>query len=622
MKQLTASPFARSAAILFILAVVVLNSWVDEDAFITYRVIINFVSGYGPRFNIDERVQAFTHPLWFFLTSTTHFLTEDMVFTMIFTGSLCTLLALSAVLGRLPKDLPTLGLAMVILLFSRAFIHFSTSGLENSLTHLLCALFCLILIGRERLTGRSIFLLTLCAGLSVVNRLDTVLLYSPALLYVLLTHRSRATVLAMFAGLVPMFAWLAFSLVYYGFFFPNTFYAKVATDVNKSELYSAGLFYFEHSIVRDPVTLTTTALAIVLALIAGSNRIRALAVGIILYLLYVISVGADYMCGRFFSATLLISVCILMAFRWRPLLAGAYAFAALVAGFIAGGAPIMTRLDSTADPIIKGFDQTVVDTQLHFYQGSGLPYLLRHGLIPLRRSESAPTVEFIFGIHMDVPRSPFQFHLADDLALVDPLLARLPSRGYWRPGHFQRDIPAGYPAVLRGERAALCDASLDEFKRHLDELTRAPIWSAERFKTIYAMNTGQYDHLVNKAYYKNPEREVSLSDFNSKHGVDWCLSVLPSRGIRIVLPEIFHKTKIQTMSLEGEVVIARFFKGDMMLEQSEFGQRECTGRCDELVPSTITVPQKAVEQGYDSIRFLPYRRAAIGEQRLGALQFE
>lgn len=38
--------------------------WVTEDAFIVFRVVDNLLSGYGPVFNVDERVEAYTNPLW------------------------------------------------------------------------------------------------------------------------------------------------------------------------------------------------------------------------------------------------------------------------------------------------------------------------------------------------------------------------------------------------------------------------------------------------------------------------------------------------------------------------------------------------------------------------------
>ena len=45
------------------------SAWLSDDAQITLRVVLNFVHGYGPVFNIGERVQAYTHPLWFFILS-------------------------------------------------------------------------------------------------------------------------------------------------------------------------------------------------------------------------------------------------------------------------------------------------------------------------------------------------------------------------------------------------------------------------------------------------------------------------------------------------------------------------------------------------------------------------
>jgi len=40
------------------------NSWVGDDAYIMFRVVDNFVNGYGLRWNVANRVQAYTHPLW------------------------------------------------------------------------------------------------------------------------------------------------------------------------------------------------------------------------------------------------------------------------------------------------------------------------------------------------------------------------------------------------------------------------------------------------------------------------------------------------------------------------------------------------------------------------------
>lgn len=61
------------ARVLILLPVFVLlimgfqRRWVAEDAFITFRVVNNLLEGHGPVFNVGERVEAYTHPLWFAL---------------------------------------------------------------------------------------------------------------------------------------------------------------------------------------------------------------------------------------------------------------------------------------------------------------------------------------------------------------------------------------------------------------------------------------------------------------------------------------------------------------------------------------------------------------------------
>ncbi len=56
--------------------VVVLGSWsyrwVQEDAFINFRIIGNLLAGHGPVFNVGERVEAYTDPLWVFVLAVLH----------------------------------------------------------------------------------------------------------------------------------------------------------------------------------------------------------------------------------------------------------------------------------------------------------------------------------------------------------------------------------------------------------------------------------------------------------------------------------------------------------------------------------------------------------------------
>ena len=60
---------------------IVMFAWVGDDAQITLRQVWNFVQGYGITFNIQDRVQAFTHPLWFLILSSASFITQELYFT-------------------------------------------------------------------------------------------------------------------------------------------------------------------------------------------------------------------------------------------------------------------------------------------------------------------------------------------------------------------------------------------------------------------------------------------------------------------------------------------------------------------------------------------------------------
>lgn len=87
---------------LIFLWIILNRAWVSDDAYITFRVVDNFLNGYGLRWNINERVQVFTHPLWMFLISGISFFSGEVYFTSIFTGILLSMLAV-VILLRIKK---------------------------------------------------------------------------------------------------------------------------------------------------------------------------------------------------------------------------------------------------------------------------------------------------------------------------------------------------------------------------------------------------------------------------------------------------------------------------------------------------------------------------------------
>ncbi len=91
------------------------RAWFSDDAYFSFRSIDNFVNGYGLTWNVQERVQAFTHPLWVLLLSTFYFFTREIYLTTIVV-SLVLSLALAWLIVKKIALTPWQGLAGVLLL--------------------------------------------------------------------------------------------------------------------------------------------------------------------------------------------------------------------------------------------------------------------------------------------------------------------------------------------------------------------------------------------------------------------------------------------------------------------------------------------------------------------------
>ena len=107
------------------------TAWLSDDAYITFRTVDNFLSGYGLRWNVGERVQTYTHPLWMFLLSAATVIVREPYHASLALAFACTLSALTLFASRVARSVPIAIVGLTILLFSQAFIDFSTSGLET-----------------------------------------------------------------------------------------------------------------------------------------------------------------------------------------------------------------------------------------------------------------------------------------------------------------------------------------------------------------------------------------------------------------------------------------------------------------------------------------------------------
>src|SRR6186997_2028230 len=126
--------------------VLVRTAWVADDALITIRSALNFVHGYGPTFNIDERVQAYTHPAWFLLVSGLLLVTHNPFLAVWLLSFVCAILVCHLVQVSFARGAWMGAVGVLILLTSKAYVDFLASGLENPLAHVLVAAFAVVAI--------------------------------------------------------------------------------------------------------------------------------------------------------------------------------------------------------------------------------------------------------------------------------------------------------------------------------------------------------------------------------------------------------------------------------------------------------------------------------------------
>ena len=387
---------------------------------------------------------------------------------------------------------------------------YSTSGLENPLSHLLLIIFFLIYLDGDRENQRRIFFLSLVAALGGLNRLDTLLLYLPVLVVGLwFAPDKKKAIYQMILGFMPLIIWELFSLFYYGFLFPNSAYSKLNTGIPSGRLARQGIYYILNSLSLDPVTLLSITFAFVLLAVKRFRRLIPILAGVFLYLLYMVKIGGDFMSGRFFAAPLLISVLVITRYKFESLKAFLPTLAVfLVVGLTSPRPPIMV----SSHPIEnfenkpKIDEKGVSDERLFYFRTSGLLTDNRSQVFPGSKYAGRPWISVsetqsveiagALGDHGYV-KGP-DVHVIDLFALSDPLMSRLPTLDLevWRIGHFRRDIPEGYLETLETGQNQIANANLAQYYDKLRFVIRGELFNWERLIEIWNLNLGKYDYLI------------------------------------------------------------------------------------------------------------------------------
>jgi len=506
--------------------IIIRNAWAGDDAYIAFRTVFNFVHGYGLTFNINERVQSFTNPLWVLVLSFFYFFTGEVYFTCIFLSLALTVFSLYIISSKLCKEPLRIIIVFILALSSKAFIDYSTSGLENALSYLLLALFFYVYLTKPS-SDKKILILSFIASLGAVNRLDNILLYFFPMLFEVIKSFSFKTVGRIIVGFTPIILWELFAVIYYGFPFPNTYYAKLNTGIPANEYIDQGLNYMANSFSLDPITLPCIAITL---LIAGwqvvslkKYNLVPLALSIILYLIYTVKVGGDFMSGRFLTYPFLITLILIPEFELPKGVQYFTIAACLAIGIFSAYSPITTAADYREDE--KWNFKTLVsygisDERAWYYPHTGLLNLHRHrDYLPRRLTAvlleqrlnkakklgkitrfKETEIQLGFNTYEAGPDVYFFHHMG----LSDVLITRLPidclNEGAWRIGHIWRRIPEGYVETLETDQNKIKNKYIAEYYDKINTIIRGKLFSWDRFKTIYEMNVGKYNYLIDSSF--------------------------------------------------------------------------------------------------------------------------
>ncbi|MBL8311195.1 MAG: hypothetical protein JNL19_12275 [Burkholderiales bacterium] len=494
LAALTAWAFVRTAA-------------VTEDAFITFRVIDNALNGHGLTWNVGERVQPYTHPLWALLLLVVGAFTQEQFHTALSLSLALTITCVALIVRHATGRIVALW-AAAALLFSEAFVEYSGAALENALAHALVAGLAVAWC-RYAHTGsddasrrRAAWMAALCAGLLVITRHDFAVLVAPVALALILQTRGSVRWGALALAALPLTVWTAFSLVYYGSPWPNSAYAKLNNGLSFDEAVRASEPYFRDLITYDAVTALVIAVAALRGLVQGRWRVRPLALGLVLYVAYLATAGGDYMGGRLFSVPFVLATTMLalkVTLRWwmtAPLW-----FAVTIALGVQHGW-LVRDVYPHAEP-------RLMSQHAWLYPVTGWLSPSRHASfhnlpwaaqgLRARQEQHAVVAKCAVGLYGYNAGAGVK--IVDPLAITDGFLARLPSKKPAWPGHYERALPAGYVETVVSGDNRLVDPALRDLYALTHRVATAPLWDEARWAAIWQLNTGADRERVRRARY-------------------------------------------------------------------------------------------------------------------------
>jgi arabinofuranosyltransferase len=441
------------------------TAWVSEDAFITLRHVDNFIEGYGPVFNLNERVEGYTHPLWFAIISLFRWLGLSPKGSVILPGLILSFSALLFLLFRIrfkasSNSGAVLNPAAAILIGTSAFIDFGTGGLETSLSYLLLVLYAKFL-AEDRWKSQPM-LMGILVALLVFTRPDFgVFLIFLIVFYLYELFRKSVSIKHFVFFLSPPLLFLGlhelFRMGYYAALMPNPFYSKSGSAAHFSQGLKYLIDFGQGSLGFGIFLLALLAVALNIKQGNFKNRLLVFSSGL-LHGFFVIRGGGDFMHGRFLLPAILLFTASAAGafdrfFEKKLILNKAYILVSL-------GLFVLSLSIIPVQKKGKFYNFGISDERYAYYKDQIMPikYLFRDTVILMwktiginYRDLSIRARLKIRLAYLNVGFTGFysgkNIYLIDRLGLTDPVVSRIALEKRGRPGH-EKSAPFGY-LVLR-----------------------------------------------------------------------------------------------------------------------------------------------------------------------------
>lgn len=499
-----------------------LTAWQSDDAYHGYVMAKHLVEGNGFVYNIGQRASATTAPLWTLLVAVAYFFTREMFFTSI---ALCVAFSAAAfyiLIYKICKTKEQIIIGGIALMGSTAFMSYTTSGLENCLLYFLTVWFLYEYYRQEKYTAKEMLKLALIFSGLALARMDAVLLLIPMICYVFLMRRKSTSFFGAVGigilGLLPFFLWELFSLFYFGFPVPNTAYVKLGTDIATSVYIKKGVWYIVFTGLNDLMVLLIPAVFMISTLIVRKWKYLYTSAGIVLYGLYIIYIGGDFMMGRHFTVLFIMALSGMIsminnesgekfnrAIKFRNVLSASVIFALIY------GLTFVPQIGSLY-LMDHQIGSTISDEREYYSPTTGfynnLRSLVKTGHICIEDTWNYQSTDEIRAngwkgnITSNSPGILVYYnsdlYLNDTYCLGDPFLSKLPAikQENWRIGHMKRAVPPGYcETVMYGENV-IEDEDLAKYYDIICFMTEGKLFSAERIRTVIDWNLGKYDYLL------------------------------------------------------------------------------------------------------------------------------